>query len=280
MGRLDGKVCVITGATSGIGEKAVEIFRSEGATVVFSGRRADQGKAIEQTLGGKFIQCDVAREEEVARLVQQTVELYGRIDCFFANAGGPGPLGMIEGMDTQGYHDCMAVNLHSVFYCMKYATPVMKRQGSGSFISTASVAAHRTGYSSSIMYSTAKAAVVHLTRLVAMECGEHCVRVNTISPGAIPTGIFGKAAGLTAEQADKMAKKMAGNFKMSQPIRRSGTTDDIAWTAVFLASDESSFINAQDIVVDGGLIGGTQWTAQQQSLKARSEQLKAGASKL
>lgn len=280
MGRLDGKVCIITGATSGIGERAVEIFVGEGAKVVFAGRRDDLGKAIERRAGGLFVQCDVTREQDVARLVQRTVEAHGRIDCFFANAGGPGPTGAIDSHDSQFYRECVAVNLDSVFYSMKHATPVMKKQGSGSFISTASVAAHRTGLSSSIIYSAAKAAVVHLTRLVAVECGEKGVRVNTISPGAIPTGIFGKAAGIDAEKSDKMAKALAGAFAQAQPIRRAGTTDDIAWAAVFLASDESSFINAQDIVLDGGLIAGTQWSVQQEGLKARTEGLQRAASRL
>jgi len=280
MGRLDGKVCIITGATSGIGERSVEIFIKEGARVVFAGRRSDQGKEIEKRVGGTFIQCDVTMEDQVESLVKKTVEMHGRLDCFFANAGGPGPLGPVEGMDTQFYHECVAVNLDSVFYSMKHATPVMKRQQSGSFIVTASVAAHRVGLSSSIMYSTTKAAVCHLVRLVAVECGESSVRVNSISPGGIPTGIFGKAAGIDDDKLDKIGPALTKAFAQAQPIKRAGTTDDIAWTAVFLASDESSFINAQDITVDGGMIAGTQWSVQQEGLKGRTAALQKLAAKL
>lgn len=113
-GRLDGKVCIITGATSGIGEKSVEIFVSEGATVVFSGRRVEEGAAVAENTGADFYQCDVTVEAEVAGLITSTHENYGRIDCLFANAGGPGPTGGIATIDADAFNDCIAVNLNSV----------------------------------------------------------------------------------------------------------------------------------------------------------------------
>ena len=150
---------------------------------------------------------------------------------------------------------------------MKHVAPVMLKQGSGSIINNGSVAAHRAGFSSSLIYSAAKAAVVHLTRCVAMQLGESGVRVNSISPGFIPTGIFGKAFGLTPEKAEQSIEVVKAGLGKIQPIPRAGLTDDVALAAVFLASDDSSFVNGHDLVVDGGLIGGRGWTQHQEALR-------------
>jgi NAD(P)-dependent dehydrogenase (short-subunit alcohol dehydrogenase family) len=149
---------------------------------------------------------------------------------------------------------------------MKHAAPVMRCQGSGSIINNASVAGVLAGYSSSVIYSAAKAAVIHLTKCVAMELGESNVRVNCISPGGIATGIFGKALGLPTEEAEKTAEAVKGALATLQPIQRAGLPDDIARAALFLASDESSFVNGHNLVVDGGLIRGRLWTPQQEGL--------------
>ena len=150
---------------------------------------------------------------------------------------------------------------------MKHAAPVMKDQGSGSIINNGSVAGLRAGYSSSMVYSASKAAVIHLTKCVAMELGESNVRVNSISPGGIATGIFGKALGLGTERAEQTSDRIKVAFKEWQPIQRSGLTEDIAMAAVFLASDDAAFVNGHDLVVDGGLIGGRLWSVQQEGLK-------------
>ena len=265
MARLDGKVAIITGGTSGIGTRTVEVFAEEGATVVFCGRRADRGEAIAAELGGKveFIQTDVTIEDEVAHLVNETVRRHGRLDIMFNNAGGPAPTGSIIDLDMPAYHKAMDVLVASVAQCMKHAAPIMKTQGSGSIINNGSVAGHQAGWSSSMIYSAAKAAVIHLTRCVAMELAESGVRVNSISPGGIATGIFGKAFGLDQEKAEASAKVVEQALANMQPIKRAGMPDDIAQAALYLASDDSSFISARDIVVDGGLLGGRQWTAHQ-----------------
>ena len=143
----------------------------------------------------------------------------------------------------------------------------MRRQGAGSIISTGSVAGIRAGYSSSMIYSAAKAGMIHLTRCAAMELGEQGIRVNTITPGGIATGIFGKAMGLPIEEAERSAEKVKIAFAQLQPIRRAGLPDDIAHAAVFLASDESTFITGHDLVVDGGLSGGRLWSVQQEDWK-------------
>ncbi len=149
---------------------------------------------------------------------------------------------------------------------MKHAAPVMAKQGAGSIINNGSVAAVRAGLSSSMTYAAAKAAVVHLSNCVAMQLGEQNVRVNCISPGGIATGIFGKALGLSTEAAEKTSEAVKAGLAKLQPIPRAGITDDIANAAVFLASDQSSFINGHNLVVDGGLVGGRMWSVQQAGL--------------
>jgi NAD(P)-dependent dehydrogenase (short-subunit alcohol dehydrogenase family) len=136
----------------------------------------------------------------------------------------------------------------------------MLRQRSGSIINTGSVAAYRSGYGSQT-YSMAKAAVVHATHCVAAELGESGIRVNSISPGFIVTGIFGKGAGMDSDAADQNTAAVADRFPRSQPIPRAGLVDDIAQAALYLAGDASSFVNGHDLVVDGGLITGARFSA-------------------
>lgn len=267
--RLQSKVCVITGGTSGIGRRTAEVFVAEGATVVIAGRREAEGNAIAAALGERcdFVRTDVTEEAQVAALIQFAVDKYGRIDCLFNNAGGPAPTGPIDGIPVAGFDAALAVLLRSVMIGMKHVAPIMRRQRSGSIINNGSVAAHLAGFSSSLIYSAAKAGVVHLTRCVAMDLGEHLVRVNSISPGGIATGIFGKAAGMPAAMAEQTAGKAARALEKIQAIPRAGLTDDVAAAAVFLASDESSFINGHDLVVDGGLMAGKPWSEQQAMLQ-------------
>src|SRR5215469_3212191 len=258
MGRLDGKVAVITGATSGIGLRTAEIFVAEGAKVVVAGRRIPEGEVLAERLGANciFRQTDVTVEEQVASLTKLAIDKFGRLDCLFNNAGGPAQTGGIEGLEVGRFDAAMATLLRSVMLGMKHAAPHMKNQGFGSIINNGSIAGRLAGYSSSLVYGAAKAAVIHFTKCVAMELGESGVRVNSISPGAIATGIFGKALGLSTDAAEKTPAVMAAITRSAQPIPRAGLPDDIAHAAVFLASDESSFVNGHDLVVDGAITGG------------------------
>jgi len=270
MARLSGKVAVITGATSGIGLRTAEVFVAEGARIVIAGRRVAEGEALAKQLGSDcvFRQTDVTVEEQMRALIALAVEKFGKIDCLFNNAGGPAQTGGIEGLDVERFDAAMATLVRSVMLGMKHAAPYMKKQGSGSIINNGSIAGRLAGFSSSIVYGAAKAAVNQLTKCVAMELGESGIRVNSISPGAIATGIFGKALGLSTEAADNTARMMREIFKTIQPIPRAGLPDDIAHAAVFLASDESTFINGHDLVVDGAITGGRNWTQAQQGYVA------------
>ena len=270
MGKLDGKVTIVTGATSGIGRRTVEIFVKEGAKVVATGRREEQGRSLEASLGKDkclFVKADATREADVEAMIAACLAKWGRLDCLFNNAGGPAPVGGIETIPVEGFDAAMATLVRSVMLGMKHVAPVMMKQGSGSIINNGSVAARRAGYSTSMIYSAAKAAVVHLSRCAAMELGEHNVRVNSISPGAIATGIVAKALGVEAGKADALADKLGQGFSKAQPIPRAGITDDIAHCAVYLASDRASFVNGIDIIVDGGMLGGRMFTPQQEGLR-------------
>jgi NAD(P)-dependent dehydrogenase (short-subunit alcohol dehydrogenase family) len=270
MGRLNGKTAVITGATSGIGLRTAEIFVAEGANIVIAGRRAPEGEALAAKLGRNciFRQTDVTVEDQMQALIGLAVEEFGRIDCLFNNAGGPAQTGGIEDLDAARFDDAMATLVRSVMLGMKHAAPHMRRQGSGSIINNGSIAGRLAGFSTSVVYGAAKAAVIHLTKCVAMELGESGIRVNSISPGAIATGIVAKALGFPVAAAEQTPAMMREIFKTQQPIPRAGLPDDIAHAAVFLASDESSFINGHDLVVDGAITGGRNWSQQQQGFVA------------
>lgn len=269
MGMLDGKVAIITGATSGIGARTAELFVEEGARVLFTGRRKPEGEALQKRLGqaARFEQADVTVETDWKRVIDQALTSFGRLDCLFNNAGGPAPTGGVTGISVEGFDAAMALLVRSVMLAMKHAAPVMMRQRSGSIVNNGSIAAHLAGYSSSMVYSAAKAAVNHLSRCVAMELGEHNVRVNSVSPGQIATGILGKALGMEAGKADKLAGEFSQRFAKVQPIPRAGATDDIAQCVLWLASERSSFVNGIDIVVDGGMIGGRMYSPHQEGLK-------------
>jgi len=261
MGRLDGKTAVITGGASGIGEATVRLFAAEGARVLIADVQDERGRRLAGELGGAAVyqRADVSCEGDVRGAIAAAVERFGRLDCLFNNAGYAGIGGSVADTPVEAFDETMGVLLRGVFLGMKHAAPVMKRQGAGSIISTASVAGLRTGYGPHV-YSTAKAAVIHLTRSVAMELGESGVRVNCICPGGIATPIFGKAFGMDADAADQAVAVMKSALTQFQPIRRSGLPDDIAQAALWLASDDSTFVNGHALVVDGGLTGGRQWS--------------------
>jgi NAD(P)-dependent dehydrogenase (short-subunit alcohol dehydrogenase family) len=254
-------VAVITGGASGIGEATVRLFVEEGAAVTIADLQDDRGRQLATELGPRAVyrHTDVSVEADVQATVEETVARSGRLDCLFNNAGAAGVGGPIAEIPVAGFDATIGVLLRGVFLGMKHAAAAMTRQGAGSIISTASVAGLGAGLGPHV-YSAAKAAVIHLTRSVAMELGEHGVRVNCICPGGIATPIFGKAFGMDADAADQAVTVMKSALSQLQPIRRSGLPDDIAQAALWLASDDSTFVNGHALVVDGGLTGGRQWS--------------------
>ena len=258
--RLEGKVALITGGTSGIGHRIVERFAQEGAAVAFSGRRRGLGEEVAKTTGALFVEADVAEEADAHKTICTACDRFGRLDILVNNAGGPAGGGRVEDLSLEVFDRAIAVHVRGTLAHIKFAAQIMRRQGTGSVINMGSVAGHRAGFSSSLIYAVAKAAVIHMSRCAAMELGEDGVRVNSISPGGIATGIFGKAAGLDDATAEKTVAQIKERFAKLQAIPRAGITDDIANAAVFLASDEAGFINGEDLVVDGGLIWGRRYS--------------------
>jgi len=264
MGRLNGKVALITGGASGIGEASVRRFIAEGAQVLLVDLQEARGKTLAEELGdaARFCRVDVSREDEVSRAVDLAVSEFGRLDCMFNNAGFGGTSGPIADIPVDEYDFTMNVLLRGVYLGMKHASRIMTPQGSGSIISTASVAGLSTGFGPHI-YSAAKAAVVHLTRSVAMELGEQGVRVNCICPGGIATPLIANAMG-GGEEGLATVKQFMGGL---QPIQRAGLPEDIAQAALYLAGDESGFVSGHALVVDGGLGGGRLWSSRPEAMR-------------
>jgi NAD(P)-dependent dehydrogenase (short-subunit alcohol dehydrogenase family) len=261
MATLDGKVAIVTGGNSGIGAAIAQLFASKGASVVIAARRVAEGEVVAGRIGpaASFFPTDVTEERDVAALVRHAVERFGRLDCLVNNAGNPGVMGGIAETEVAHWDSVFAVHVRGVMLGMKHAAPLMTAQGSGSIITIASTSGHRAGFSAH-SYSAAKAALIHLTRSVAAELSAWNVRVNSISPGPILTGIFAKAAGQSGAAADRTAETVRGVFERLlprvQPMPRPGLPEDIARVAAFLASDAAGFVTGQDIAVDGGLTTG------------------------
>jgi NAD(P)-dependent dehydrogenase (short-subunit alcohol dehydrogenase family) len=230
VGRLDGKRAIVTGAASGIGRAAAALFAAEGAEVV----------AVDVTGGDGITELDVTDEDAVAELCAAGV------DVMFANAGITGAL--IRGLevDAGDFRRVLEVNLLGAFFCVKHAARSMVSAGRGSIICTASVAGLRAG-AGPIHYGASKAAIIHIVQSAACQLGGTGVRVNAICPGLIETGMTEPlfAAARAAGSGDKIGQL--------NPTRRAGQPDEIARVALFLASDDSSYVNGEAIVADGGL---------------------------
>lgn len=261
MDRLTGKVTVITGGASGIGEATVRRFAAEGARVVIADVQDDRGQRLAATLGASavYARADVRDEGDVAGAIALAERRWGRLDCLFNNAGAPGVTGGVEAITAEGFDATMALLVRAVLFGMKHAAPIMRRQRSGSIVSTASIAGLRGGWGPHV-YSAAKAAVVQLTRSVAMELAEHGIRVNCICPGAIATPIFGTSLGLSPDAAEDVAARVKAPLADVHPLGRAGVAEDIAQAALWLASDDSTFVTGQPIVVDGGITAGRPWS--------------------
>ncbi|MBT7759889.1 MAG: glucose 1-dehydrogenase [Rhodospirillaceae bacterium] len=265
MSELDGKVAVITGGASGIGESTARLFVAMGAKVVIADMQRERGTALAEELGpaALFQQVEVRQEAEVKAAVDCAVDTWGRLDCMFNNAGFGGVLGPVEDIPVDEFDMTMDVLVRGVFLGMKHAVPVMKKQGAGSIINTGSIAGVTAGRGP-IIYSAAKAAVVHLSKVTAMELGEHSIRVNCLCPGYIATPLSANTVG----RPDALIEKKHGSYAVRQPIPRVGLPDDIAQMALFLASDRSSFVTGQALVVDGGVATGVMWSDQKDVYKS------------
>ena len=249
--RLENKVALITGAGAGIGREACLQFAREGAKVVAVDRDPGTGEETARLVreaGGDahFVQADVAAAADVERMIGSAVERYGRLDVLFNNAGIV-PNGTVEECSDEDWERCMAVNVRSVFLGCKYVAPVMKRQGGGAIINTASVAG-LVGVKNRAAYSASKMAVIGLTKSVAIDYVADGIRINAICPGTVDTpSLRGRLAATGDEEEARKA------FTARQPMGRLGKAEEIAALALYLASDESSYMTGREVVIDGGL---------------------------
>ena len=246
--RLAGKVAVVTGGASGIGEATARLFASEGANVLIADRDASRGPWVASEIGDSalFVQSDVRNGEDVQGMFAAADEAWGRIDIIYNNAGiGPNE-GNIRDCPEKVYDLVSDVNIRGVWLGMKYGIPHLEKAGGGSIIATASVAG-LTGLSGIAAYCASKGAVIAMVRAVAGEWASKGIRVNCICPGGIATG-----QGWLSEERIEETRQ---NWSKLHPVGRSGEAIDIANAALFLASDASSFITGQQLVVDGGWTG-------------------------
>jgi NAD(P)-dependent dehydrogenase (short-subunit alcohol dehydrogenase family) len=256
-GRLDGKIAVITGAASGIGRASAELFLAEGARILAADIQEAAGEALAKAHPGRVVFCrtDVTHEAEVAAMIERAVAAFGRVDCLFNNAGFSGKLAGIETLDLGDFDRVMAVLLRGVVAGFKHVAPVMKGQGGGVILSTASVAGLQGGIGP-YAYSAAKAGVIQVTRSAAIELAPFNIRVNCLCPGAIATPLFGGAAGLSPDSAERLVPRLEAAFKDAQPLPRAGLAEDVAQAALYLAADSGRFVSGHALVVDGALTAG------------------------
>jgi NAD(P)-dependent dehydrogenase (short-subunit alcohol dehydrogenase family) len=250
MGKLDGKVAVITGAASGMGRATAIRFAKEGAAVVVADLNSQGAETVISEIaaaGGRAVyqRTDVISEPDIKSVIDRAVKEYGRLDITYNNAGVAGAVGKIEDTRGEDWDKTFHILTRAAFYGIKHSVGPMRKSGGGSIISTSSVAGLR-GISGLTAYSAAKAAVVSLTQSAAIELGRDLIRVNCICPGGVVTPLV--ARGVPGGE-ETVAKTMA----RMQPIPRAGKPEDIAAMALFLASDEAEWITGAAMVVDGGI---------------------------
>ncbi len=243
-GQLDGKVALVTGASSGIGQATAIAFARAGAKVVVASRRIAEGEETMhriQEIGGEaiFVKTDVSKSAEVEALVNKTVNTYGRLDCAFNNAGIPASSPLIN-ISEEDWDRVFDVNLKGTWLCLKYEIRAMLKQGGGAIVNVGSIGGV-IGFSGYTCYCASKGGVIALTRAAAMEYAKSGIRINVVSPGAIETDM------LAAIPAHQLAQIIA-----MHPIGRSGEPAEVAEAVMWLCSDAATFVIGHNMMIDGG----------------------------
>ena len=257
MGRLEGKVALVTGAGSGIARAIAEVFAREGAIVAGMGRTKSKVDAVIEGIeksGGKGLSIggDVSDEADCDAAVQATIDAFGRIDILVNGAGvgyswgdkSPGSMNPVDTTPSDKWHEVMGVNLHSLYYMSKRVIPHMKAQGGGSIIHVASVIAF-LGLPDAAAYCTAKGGIVNLTRHMALAYADDNIRTNALCPGFTDTPMIAPVMSVFEEET---------SAKAVSPMGRAGTPEEMAWGAVYLASDEASYTTGISLPIDGGTL--------------------------
>ncbi len=274
--RFEGKHAVVTGGASGIGRATAMRLADEGARVVVGDIDEAGGQALADASDGRIVfrRCDVLREDEIAALIATADDGAGP-DILFNNAGAGGTRDPIDTVAADDWDLTIALLLRSVALGIRHAAPMMAKRGGGAIVNTSSVSALGSGYAPTA-YSTAKAGVLHLTRLSAADLAKDAIRVNAVVPGFIATNIFVASLDLPADRRAAANAMIAQAAAQHQPIQRAGTGADIAAAVAFLASDDASFITGTHILVDGGLMIGTResWDPTKPSIGDALEQFR------
>lgn len=255
--RFQGKRAVVTGGASGIGRATALRLAEEGAEVLIGDVNVADGEELAATSNGRirFQRTDVTQAAEIEALML-AADAAGGLDVVFNNAGAGGARAKIDEISPDEWDSTMALLLRSVALGIRYAAPLMTRRGGGAIVNTSSVSAFGSGMAPTA-YSTAKAGVLHLTKLAAADLARHKIRVNAVVPGFITTNIFTSTLGLEGAARDQANGMIAGVAAKAQPVARAGRPEDIAAAVAYLASDDAAFVTGTHILVDGGMLVGT-----------------------
>ena len=266
--RLQGRRAVVTGGASGIGRPTALRLVDEGAEVWIGDIDRDAGAEIAATSNGRihFQHTDVTDEAAIAALLG-AADAAGGLDILFNNAGAGGARERIDEIAADDWDRTQSLLLRSVALGIRHAAPLMAKRGGGAIVNTSSVSALGSGYAP-IAYSTAKAGVLHLTKLAAAELARHRIRVNAVVPGFITTNIFTRHLDVGEDKRQMANQAIAGIAAKAQPVQRAGRPEDIAAAVAYLASDDAAFVTGTHILIDGGMTIGTRasWDESEPSL--------------
>src|SRR6201996_7032964 len=256
---LKGKVAIVTGGASGIGAGIVEKFLAEGARVVIADVDRERGEELAAKLGGDvvFRSADVSNPEQIGALVSGAVETFGRLDVMVNNAGVSSKMhrSFLDD-DLADFHRVMSVNVLGVMAGTRDAARQMATSGGGSIINVSSIGGIQAG-GGVMIYRASKAAVIQFTKSAAIELARYEIRVNAIAPGSIPTPILGKsAAGMDPAELAQFEARIRQGMRDDRPLKREGTTDDVAQAALYFATDRSCYVTGTVLPVDGGTSAG------------------------
>lgn len=252
LARLDGKLAVITGGGSGIGEATAHVFAQAGATVVVAGRRLEPLEKVAKDVGGHAIACDVSDQDDVRALFAKAKAITGRVDVLLNNAGGPGPIAPVAEVDMNDWITCMNINLVGAMYCLQEAAKIMTAQGSGSIINMSSLMGIQ-GYPMRSAYVASKFALIGITETMARELGPTGVRVNALMPGAVSGENMDRILARRAQAEGRPASEIEReNYTDVAALKRWVAPEEVGRAALYYASDLSSAITGDKMKVDCG----------------------------